>query len=237
MSHDPNNVHKGHRKRLKARFAQEGLDGFDDHQVLELLLFYAIPQRDTNTVAHNLINRFGSFADVLEASAEELSEVDYVGENAVTLLKMVTALNRRYEMSCAKRKKQLSSIEECGAYLLPRFYALQRETVFLLCLDAKCEVLSCEKVGEGSVNSAGVSTRTIVEKALKANAVSAVLAHNHPGGLAIPSREDIVTTRRVAAALDAVNVQLVDHIVVADDEWVSMVQSDLYRYEDCRLGV
>lgn len=216
---------------------RDGLDSFEEHQVLELLLFYAIPLRDTNQIAHDLINRFGSFANVLEAPPEELMEVDYVGENAVTLIKMVTELSRRYAMSCAQRNVQLTTIEECGAYLLPRFYALQRETVYLLCMDSKCQVISCEKVGEGSVNSAGVSTRTIVEKALKANAVSAILAHNHPGGLAIPSREDIMTTRRVARALDAVSVRLVDHIIVADDEWVSLVQSSLYRYEDCCLEV
>jgi len=237
MSDNQKNVHAGHRRRLKERFMRDGLDGFEEHQVLELLLFYAIPQRDTNQIAHDLINRFGSFANVLEAPPEELMEVDYVGENAVTLIKMVTELSRRYAMSCAQRNVQLTTIEECGAYLLPRFYALQRETVYLLCMDSKCQVISCEKVGEGSVNSAGVSTRTIVEKALKANAVSAILAHNHPGGLAIPSREDIMTTRRVARALDAVSVRLVDHIIVADDEWISLVQSSLYRYEDCCLEV
>ena len=106
-----------------------------------------------------------------------------------------------------------------------------------MCLDAKCAVICCEKIGEGGVNSAGVPVRAIVEKALKADATSAILAHNHPSGLAFPSKEDIYTTRRVAAALDAVNIQLTDHIIVAEDDWVSLAQSGLYRYEDCRLEV
>lgn len=237
MSSDQKNVHKGHRQRLKARFLKDGLDNFEEHQVLELLLFYAIPQRDTNPIAHALMERFGSLANVLDAPAEELAEVDYMGENAVTLLKMVTALCRTYQVSSAARTTQLMTIDECGRYLLPYFYARQHETVFLLCLDAKCAVLCCEKVGEGGVNSAGVSLRAIVEKALKVDASSAVLAHNHPGGLALPSREDLLTTRRVAAALDAVNVQLMDHIIVAEDDWVSLFQSGMYRYEDCRLEV
>ena len=237
MSDDRNNVHKGHRQRLKARFLRDGLDNFEEHQVLELLLFYAIPQRDTNPIAHRLLERFGSLANVLDASPEELAEVDYMGDNAITLLKMVTAMCRTYQVSSASRSKQLTTIDECGSFLLPYFYARQHETVYLLCLDAKCAVLCCEKIGAGGVNSAGVPIRAIVEKALKVDATSAILAHNHPSGLAFPSKEDIYTTRRVAAALDAVNIQLTDHIIVAEDDWVSLAQSGLYRYEDCRLEV
>ena len=108
------------------------------------------------------------------------------------------------------------------------------ETVFLLCLDAKCKVLCCKEVGEGSVNSAAISVRRIVEVALASNATTVVLAHNHPSGLAIPSEEDIPTTRRVAAALNTVEIILADHIVVADDDFVSMVQSG-YRFDDYML--
>lgn len=237
MSADTKNVHKGHRQRLKARFMREGLDNFEEHQVLELLLFYAIPQRDTNPIAHALLERFGTLANVLDASPEELAEVDYMGDNAVTLLKMVTAMCRSYQISSSVWAKQLTSIEECGDYLMPYFYGRRHETVYLLCLDAKCSILCCEKMGEGGVNSAGVSVRSIVEKAIRVDASSVVLAHNHPSGFAYPSPEDIYTTRRVAAALDAVDIQLTDHIIVAGDEWVSLAQSGRYHYEDCRLGV
>ena len=117
---------------------------------------------------------------------------------------------------------------------MPRFFGRKVETVFLLCLDAKCKVLCCKEVGEGSVNSAGISIRRIVETALGANATSVVLAHNHPSGMALPSAEDIQTTRRVAAALNTVDILLADHIVVADDDFVSMVQSG-YRFDDYLL--
>lgn len=237
MSNNEKNVHKGHRQRLKERFLRDGLDNFEEHQVLELLLFYGIPQRDTNPIAHDLIERFGSLSRVLEATPEELAEVSYVGDNVTTLFRLVTAVSRYYQVNCAMREKFLNTIEDCGKYLTPFFYGRQNETVFLLCLDAKCKVLCCEKVGQGGVNSAGVPIRQIVETALKANATSAILAHNHPSGMATPSWEDVQTTRRVAAALDAVEIELTDHIVVAESDWVSLFQSGLYRPDECRLNL
>jgi len=235
MAKGEKNIHTGHRQRLKERFLKEGLDSFEEHQILELLLFYGIPQRDTNEIAHELIKKFGSLSEVLEATPEELAEVRFVGENVSTLFKLVTAVSRHYQISCAMKEVILNHIEDCGRYLVPFFYGRNQETVFLLCLDAKRKVLCCEKVGQGGVNSAGVPIRQIVETALKANASTAILAHNHPSGLALPSREDVQTTRRVAAALDAVEVELTDHIIVADNDWVSLVQSGLYRPEECRI--
>ena len=230
-------VHDGHRLRLKERFLRESLDNFEEHQVLELLLFYGIPQRDTNPIAHELIARFGSLSAVLEAKPEELEQVPYVGENVSTLFRLVTEVCRYYQVNSAMQEKILATIYDCGRYLVPFFYGRQHETVFLLCLDAKCKVLACEKVGQGGVNSAGVSVRQIVETALKNNASAVILAHNHPSGLALPSSEDVTTTRRIAAALDAVEILLTDHIIVADNDWVSLAQSGLYRAEECRLNL
>lgn len=230
-------IHDGHRQRLKERFRQEGLDKFDEIQVLELLLFYAIPQRDTNPLAHRLLEHFGSLAQVLEAPAEELEKVSGVGANVATLLSLTTALARYYMVSRGNQTAVLTSTEMCGDYLLPYFVGRRNETVFLLCLDAKCKVLGCKEVGEGSVNSASVPIRRIVEMALSMNATSVVLAHNHPSGLAIPSGEDVQTTRRLAVALDSVDITLADHVVVADDDYVSMAQSGLYRPGSCSVIV
>ena len=228
-------IHAGHRQRLKERFLKDGLDNFEEHQVLELLLFYGIPQRDTNEIAHELIRHFGSLSGVLEASPEELSKIKYVGDNVTTLFKLINAVSRYYQVNCAMREEILPTIESCGKYLMPFFYQRTNETVFMLCLDAKCKVLCCEKVGEGSVNSAAVPVRKIVELALKNGASAVILAHNHPSGVAVPSGEDVQTTRRVAMALDAVEIVLVDHIVVADEDWVSMAESGLYRADECRV--
>ena len=228
-------IHDGHRQRLKERFRAEGLDHFEEHQVLELLLFYCIPRQDTNPIAHALLERFGSLSQVLEAPAEELEKVPGIGSNAATFLALTTAVGRYYLVNRSMQTVILSTIEQCGQYLVPFFYCRRNETVYLLCLDAKCKVLCCKEVGEGSVNSAGVPIRKIVETALGANATTVVLAHNHPSGLAIPSGDDISTTRRVAAALDVVEIGLADHIIVADDDFVSLAQSGVYRPEECRV--
>ena len=228
-------IHDGHRQRLRERFLREGLDNFTDIQVLELLLFYCIPRQDTNPIAHALLDHFGSLAQVLEAPAEALCKVSGIGQSAAVLLSMILPVNRAYERNRAENIQILSRVEECGAYLVPHFHGRRNETVFLLCLDAKCKVLGLKEMGEGSVNSAGVPIRRIVETALGMNASTVVLAHNHPSGLALPSGEDVQGTYRVAAALNAVDIALADHIVVADGDYVSMALSGLYRPGDTYL--
>lgn len=222
-------IHEGHRQRLKDRFRREGLDNFDELYVLELLLFYCIPQKDTNLLAHRLLDTFGSLAAVLDASVEDLEKVNGIGKNASTFLTLITQVGRYYQIKRSEPGEILRNIEQCGNYLVPYFFGRERETVFMLCLDAKCKVLCCKKVGEGSVNSASIPIRRVVEMALAANATTVVLAHNHPSGLALPSADDIQTTKRVAAALEAVEITLADHIVVSKDDFVSIVQSQYYK--------
>ena len=225
-------IHDGHRQRMKDRFREEGLDHFSDVQVLELLLFYCVPRQDTNPIAHALLENFGSLAQVLEAPAAELEKVKGIGSNAATFLSLMNQVGRYYLVNRSQNNQILQTIDQCGEYLMAFFHGRRNETVFLLCLDAKCKVLCCKELGEGSVNSAGVPIRRIVETALGVNATTVVLAHNHPSGIALPSPEDAQTTRRVAAALSAVEIGLADHIIVADDDYVSMVQSG-YRFDDC----
>ena len=227
-------VHKGHRERLKARFLETGLDSFTDVQALELLLFYAIPQKDTNPIAHALLDRFGSLSQVLDAPLEALKKVPGISDHSASLLRLVTELARFYQVDSAQRTEVLTSLDACGRYLVPRFFGRKVETVFLLCLDAKCKVLCCREIGEGSVNAASISVRKVVEAALSANATSVVLAHNHPSGVALPSADDVQTTRRIAAALSAVEVKLIDHIVVAEGDFISMAQSS-YRFDEYLL--
>ena len=227
-------VHAGHRDRLKQRFLEQGLDGFTDVQALELLLFYSIPRQDTNPIAHRLLDHFGSLSHVLEADVEELKKIPGIKDHAATLLALVIDLCRYYQVNCAQQTEILTTLDACANYLVPRFFGRTKETVFLLCLDAKCKVLCCKEIGEGSVNSASISIRKVVETALGANATTVVLAHNHPSGIAVPSNEDIQTTQRIAAALNAVEIYLADHIVVAEGDYVSMVQSG-YRFDNYLL--
>lgn len=229
--------HDGHRQRMKERFHSQGLDVFQEHEVLEMLLYYAIPRQNTNEIAHELIKTFGSLYQVLEAPAAELEKVKGISRHASTLLNLIPAVSRHYMVSRGTQFEVLTTITECGQYLLPYFVGRMDETVFLLCLDSKCKVLACKEVAKGNVNIAAISIRRIVETALKCNASSVVLAHNHPSGFAYPSDEDIVTTRRVAVALDAVGVILADHVIVSDDDFVSLVDSGKYNPDECRMIV
>lgn len=225
-------MHSGHRQRLKKQFLENGLDGFTDVQVLELLLFFAVPRVDTNPLAHRLLDDFGSLDRVLDASFNDLCEIEGVGENAATFLTLLTAASRYYQVRRAENVHVLDSVVECGEYLCPFFHGRTNETVFLLCMDAKCKVLACKEIGEGGVNCASISVRKIVETALVCKASCVVLAHNHPSGFAIPSTEDVLSTQRIAKALAAVEIALIDHIIVAEDDFVTLGQSGLYKAED-----
>jgi len=222
-------IHEGHRGRLKKRFLEYGLESFEDHSVLELLLFYALPRSDVNPIAHALINKFGSLAAVFDAPLEELARVPGIGVNTAEYIKLIPQVSRRYLMSRASFDDILDSTKKAGAYLLPRFYAERDEIVYLVCLDAKCKVLNCKLLFRGSVNSAGVSIRKIVENALVYNSTSVIIAHNHTSGIAVPSEEDKITTRRIQEALRAVDITLSDHIIVADDDFVSLADNGFFR--------
>lgn len=219
---------EGHRQRVKNRFCKEGLDSFEEVHALELLLFYAVPRIDTKPLARSLLDRFGSLTLVLEATQEELMAVPGVGANIATFLTLITAAGRYYRKQKADQQVILESLEKYGDYLLNMFHGKRNETVYLLCLDSKFKVLGCREVGEGDANSVNVPIRKAVEIALSTNATMVILAHNHPSGIAIPSREDIETTERLAKALGAMDIILADHVVVADEDYVSMVQSRCY---------
>ncbi|MBQ3404616.1 MAG: hypothetical protein IJG63_04260, partial [Oscillospiraceae bacterium] len=193
-----------------------------EHLVLELLLYYANPRGDMNPVAHRLIERFGSISAVFDAPVSELTKISGISDNSAVLLKLVPQLCRRYMESKASQENVMLTTEDAGAYLIPRFFGELDETAYMLCLDAKGKVLYCGKLSQGGVNATEISVRKVVENALLYKATGVILAHNHTSGIAIPSREDICATKRIADALDAVDIRLLDHLVVADGDFVSI---------------
>ncbi len=223
---------EGHRDRMRRRFLRHGLDNFDDHNVLELLLFFAIPRRDTNALAHRLIERFGSLSGVFEAEPQALMTVEGVGEKTAALLHLVPEAARRYLMDKAEPGTILSTSTAVGKYFLPRFLNCRDERVYMACLDAKLKVIHCREIGmAGSAVSARFDVRTVVQTALLQNASAVVLAHNHTSGIALPSAEDEEATRQVRQALAMVGVSLIDHIIVAGDDFVSLADNGLLRNE------
>lgn len=217
-------AHDGHRARKKEQFLRHSGDSFADHELLELALFYAIPRRDTNELAHRLLEQFGSLKNVFAAPIEELQKVEGIGENAAILLHLMPELLKRAAQSGPK-ERNLSSVEKCGSYLLRLLGREQREVLYQLCLDGKGKLLLCRQLSQGDMDSTALSVRQVVNNALSCGASAVVLGHNHPSGVALPSEEDRVVTLRVRDALKTLDIRLLDHIVVADGDYVSMAQS------------
>lgn len=222
-------VHDGHRARKKEQFREYGLDPFADHEALELLLYYAIPRIDTNPAAHRLLDRFGTLDGVFSAPAEELEKVEGIGGNAATLLSLVFPLVRRARISASQSPVIFNTTEATGKFFTDLFFGLRDEHLYEACLDAKAKLLRCKLVAVGNVDMVSVNVRKIVEYAFQCNASAVVLAHNHPSGLALPSRDDNAITIVVRDALQSVGIELVDHIIVADDDFVSLRQNGLLR--------
>ena len=218
-------VHDGHRDRVRKRFLENDLNGFADHEALELLLHYAIPQRDVNPLAHELIGRFGSLSGVLSAPIELLLETPGVGERTAVLLRLAPLIAQKARLEDLERELAFNSRERVGSYLLELFSLERSEAVYQLCLDAKGKFLACKRLGEGSVSAVTVDIRRIVQNAILASASSVILAHNHPSGIALPSEDDKIVTDQVKAALASIGVRLDDHIIVADQDFVSLAQS------------
>ena len=226
-------VHDGHRERLRARFAEHGLDSFNELNALELLLCYAIPRRDTNEIAHRLLDAFGSLSGVYQASMQELTSVPGIGENAATLILMVPQIVKKAHVSKAKETKIIRNSTDAGNYLLPYFLDEPDEIVMMLCLDNKRAVICCREMGRGVVNCVDANIRRMVETALKVKATTVIVAHNHPNGVALPSREDDNFTRTLYRSLGLLGITLEDHIIVANDEFVSLADSGimhLFKY-------
>lgn len=218
-------IHDGHREKMRQRFMTGGLDAFADHEILELLLYYAIPRRDTNPIAHALMERYGSLPAVLAAPMEDLKRTEGIGESAAVLLHLVPQVCRRARLAQVGEDQVLNSSERAGAYLLECFDGESREVIYQLCLDRKGKLLACKRLGEGSVASADLDVRRLVENAILTGASAVILAHNHPSGVALPSDGDYTATMRVWAALNAIGIELADHIIVADGDFVSMADS------------
>ena len=219
-------LHDGHRQRKREQFLQHGLEGFTDHEVLELLLFYAIPRRDTNEIAHRLIDTFGSLRGVLSTSVEKLKCVEGVGEQTALFLTLLPAVGQYAALEGGK-EIVLDSVESVGRFFLHLLRGERREVLYQVCLDTKGKLVGYSRLASGTVSMAPVSVREAVETALRCDASRVILGHNHPSGVALPSEEDRQVTAQIRQALATVSIELVDHIVVADGDFVSMAASGM----------
>lgn len=216
MADDEGSVphYHGHRQRLRERFLVGGADALPDYELMELLLFLAIPQRDTKPLAKALVAKFGSFADAIAAPRERLLEVDGVKDGTVTALKMVEAAALRLAKAKVIGRPALSSWEALLDYCSAVMARSQTEEFRILFLDRKNILLADEVHQKGTVDHTPVYPREVVKRALELGASAIILVHNHPSGDPTPSRSDIVMTREIAAAAKALKIDVHDHLVI-----------------------
>ena len=220
---EKSNPNKEHRKRLKKRFLQEGFDSFEEHNMIELALFYTIPVKDTNKLAHTLIERFGSVAGILDASVEELKEVKGISDHTAIFFHMVAALAKVYYTTESKREKtKFDNADKIGEYFIRKYLGVKEEQVYLLLLDNALSELGCELISVGTLNSASLDLRKVVEAAFHAQATHVVLAHNLPAAGTSPSNEDVIATHYLKNYLEALNIDLLDHVIISGREFQSM---------------
>lgn len=218
--------HAGHRERVRKKFIANGLDGFEIHEALELCLYYSIPRKDTNPIAHRILDKFGSLSAALDAPIDALTDSG-ISENTAVLLKLIPEMSRLYMEDKHNNHGKIIDFNKVADYLRPRFIGRQEECCLLLLTDAKAKEVFCGVITKGSINATDLPARKVVDYAMRYNAKCAVIVHNHPSGLALPSNEDIVTTENLYYTLKTVGVCLVDHILVSDDEAISFAESGI----------
>lgn len=220
--------HSGHRQRLKTYYAENGMDTLRDYETLELLLFYAIPRKDTRVIARRLLNKFGSLSAVFDASVLELTGVKGVGENTALLIHMVPDLARAYLVSKKEEKPPLKSLDAIQEYLADYFVGRDVECFYLLCLDNAGRPLRCVKLAEGDTAAVIVNLKKVGLEIAGSGASGIVIAHNHPNGEALPSQRDIEVTEKIANLAEQLNARLYDHIIYSAADAFSMAQSNRF---------
>ena len=213
---DGKNYAKGHRERLPARYRQGGESTLQDYELLELLLTYAIPRRDTKLLAKKLFERFGTLARVFEADPATLEEVDGIGPQAATLISLIRPLATRFLKAVPAGKTLLRSTAEAAAYFQAKLKGLLEEEVHVAFVNARNAVTATERLQRGTVDQSVVYVRQVIERALAHKASGFILAHNHPSGDPTPSSHDRELTQAVKAAAATVGIRFLDHLIIGD---------------------
>lgn len=234
MADKKENIHKGHRQNLKKQFYEGGLAPMPDHVVLELLLFFGIPYKDTNEIAHNLINTFGTFAGVFRADLKDLMAVKGMTENAACLLKLLLPAYNRYTQSLQSNRTKFFKAIEIVEFMRPKYEGSYKEKVFLLCFDKMHQLIAVKHIATGDVSAASFSFRDIASIVLENKSRNVILVHNHPNAVPAPSRQDIEVTRDLKEFLSYMRVTLEDHIIIADPGFCCL--ANLYDMTDVALG-
>lgn len=219
------NEHKGHRERLRDRVRKEGLKNFQDYQVLEYVLTFAIPYKDTNEIAHRLINKFGSFYGVLEADEDDLALVKGMGQASAHFVANLRNIFHYYELDRSKVVSKIIGPGEAYNYIKPFLSNKLVEEMYVVCLTPKSKIVSVDKISEGTSNETNVSIRLIIDKMSRTKVSNIIVAHNHPKGKATPSASDDKFTRALTTTLEISGSHMLDHIIIGEG-------NDYYSYRE-----
>lgn len=224
-------IHAEHRNRVRNEILTNGIgEGTPLHKIVEALMFYSIPRKDTNEMAHLLCEKFGSLSDLLEANPNELKEIDGVGDNTVALFKLIMAASKRYYTEKTSKKDKFENMSEIHEYLKVKYLDQTKEMFGVMSFDSGGRFINFEFLSSGDVAAVGISSRMVMEKVINNKATSVILVHNHPGGNALPSEDDLTATKMIANALRSINVYLLDHLILCDGDYVSLAQSRDYKH-------
>ena len=229
------NIHKGHRQKLKNRILMNGLAGEAPHTILELLLFYGIPYKDTNPIAHELLDRFGSLSGVLRAGVEELKSVKGMTENAALLLHLILPVYEAYEEDLQQTPVLPETTAQIVEFLRPKLIGSTTEKVYRLCVGANGKLLGLRKISEGDLSSAALDLRALAAAVLETKAQDVILVHNHPNGIAAPSVQEIEATKQIVSFLAEMKVRLLNHIILSESDYCSM--ADKIKFTHLFYGI
>jgi len=219
----------GHRNRLRARFIASGLDSFMDHEVLELLLTFCIPRKDTKPIAWALIKRFGSLSGVLDATQKELSEVEGIGEQSAVFVTLVRAAMRKYFLEQVKERKEIKNPESVVDFCQASLQGEANEVFEVIYLTTRNTVIGVERIAIGTIDRASISPRKIIENAFARRAAALIFVHNHPSGEPTPSQEDISLTENLSRIAAPLGIIVLDHIIVGKGKFFSIKANNFIK--------
>ncbi len=225
MAQNEKDMHKNHRKRVRNRFLQTKFEGFAEHEILELLLFYAIPRCDTNPIAHRLLDAYKTLANVLDADPASLAKIPGMGENSAVLLSMIPSLCQAYEISKRTKGSLLEDVTASGQYAVTMFKDATVEKFGLICLDSHRRVHWSGIIATGTIDRIDAYPRLVLNEILRHNATRVIFTHNHPHGSLVPSESDKSATRMLTETLRALDIRVLDHIIVSNDRYYSMAEA------------
>ncbi len=215
------NLHKGHRQRLLKKYVENGINSLEEHEILEVLLFFVFSRCNTNEIGHELIKRFGSVENVLNAPIDEISKIKGIGESSAVLLRFLGDVVDCMNVSDNSSIK-LNSIEKIIEFCKLRFSNADKEFCHFVMLDKRNIYIACISLSGCRFSSVNVNLKSVLMKAFNVNACSAIIVHNHPNSTAAASNSDVNNTRVIAQTLGSLDIGLIDHVIIGTDGYYSM---------------